>query len=310
MKKLLKISALFGASLLMFTGCEHPDTTEEMPYYYSESIAYLDNIDTHVAVYHSPDGIVNQDITMPVTVGVTKTLTNDCRVVLECTVESESEGLTADKIVLPESVTIPAGEKSVTVQMTVNDWSACAGVTDAASYKVSLKIVEASVRISTNMNSTVYTLDKTAMQYTSTDAPSEGSQVATDAYTVSYNTSASRPSWRTISLNSSGYYTNYPPYNYLYTYTYLGLQFDLGSAKTVTAVANFCYPYSTGYNACTYTIMTSVDGEEWTTYDEGVSLGQNEPQYVSFFTPVSARYVQLHMYGTTSLSTGALIFVK
>lgn len=99
MKTLQKLSALVGVSLMLFTGCEHPTTIEELPYYYSESIAYLDDGNSRFTVNHSPDGIVNQDLTIPVTVGVTKVLANDCRVVLECAVEGE--GFSLQHVVIP-----------------------------------------------------------------------------------------------------------------------------------------------------------------------------------------------------------------
>lgn len=303
MKKILKLTALFGFSLLTFTGCENPDTTEELPYYYYESIAYLENINTRVAVYHSPDGIVNQDITMPVTVGLSKAQSGDCTVRVECTVEGE--GFTTQNVALPNNgvVTIPAGERSAKFSMSISDWSFCSGVDDARSYTISLKIVEASTRISTNFNSTVYVLNKSVKSYTSTVAPTEGSQVSTDAYTVSYNTKGD--TWTPIAIGSNGRYSRY-----LYYSSYIGLQWDLGSTKTVTAVANICYPYYTSYNTAVYTIMTSVDGQKWTTYDEGLDLAQTEPQYVSFYTPVSARYVRLLMRGVTAFSNGALIYAK
>ena len=111
--------------------------------------------------------------------------------------------------------------------------------------------------------------------------------------------------WTPIEIGTSGRYSRY-----LYYSSYIGLQWDLGSTKTVTAVANVCYPYYTSYNTATYTIMTSVDGQEWTTYDEGLDLAQSEPQYVSFYTPVEARYVRLLMRGVTAFSNGALIYAK
>lgn len=303
MKKILKLAALFGFSLLTFTGCENPDTTEELPYYYYESIAYLENVNTRVAVYHSPDGIVNQDITMPVTVGVSKVLSKDCTVRVECTVEGD--GFSVQNVALPDNgvVTIPAGERSASFTMTIGDWNFCSDVDEARSYTISLKIVEASTRISTNFNSVVYVLDKSVKSYTSTVAPTEGSQVATDAYAVSYNTKGD--TWTSIAIGSNGRYPRY-----LYYASYLGLQWDLGSTKTVTAVANICYPYYTSYNTATYTIMTSVDGQEWTTYDEGLDLSLTEPQYVSFYNPVEARYVRLLMRGVTTFSNGALIYAK
>lgn len=303
MKKILKLAALFGFSLLTFTGCENPDTTEELPYYYYESIAYLENVNTRVAVYHSPDGIVNQDVTMPVTVGVSKVLSKDCTVRVECTVEGE--GFSVQNVALPGNgvVTIPAGERSASFTMTIGDWNFCSNVEEARSYTISLKIVEASTRISTNFNSVVYVLDKSVKSYTSTVAPTEGSQVATDAYAVSYNTKGD--TWNSIAIGSNGRYSRY-----LYYASYLGLQWDLGSTKTVTGVANICYPYYTTYNTATYTIMTSVDGQKWTTYDEGLDLALTEPQYVSFYTPVEARYVRLFMRGNTTFSNGALIYAK
>lgn len=303
MKKILKLAALFGFSLLTFTGCENPDTTEELPYYYYESIAYLENVNTRVAVYHSPDGIVNQDVTMPVTVGVSKVLSKDCTVRVECTVEGE--GFSVQNVALPGNgvVTIPAGERSASFTMTIGDWNFCSDVDEARSYTISLKIVEASTRISTNFNSVVYVLDKSVKSYTSTVAPTEGSQVATDAYAVSYNTKGD--TWNSIAIGSNGRYSRY-----LYYASYLGLQWDLGSTKTVTGVANICYPYYTTYNTATYTIMTSVDGQKWTTYDEGLNLALTEPQYVSFYTPVEARYVRLLMRGNTTFSNGALIYAK
>lgn len=303
MKKILKLAALFGFSLLTFTGCENPDTTEELPYYYYESIAYLENVNTRVAVYHSPDGIVNQDVTMPVTVGVSKVLSKDCTVRVECTVEGE--GFSVQNVALPGNgvVTIPAGERSASFTMTIGDWNFCSNVDEARSYTISLKIVEASTRISTNFNSVVYVLDKSVKSYTSTVAPTEGSQVATDAYAVSYNTKGD--TWNSIAIGSNGRYSRY-----LYYASYLGLQWDLGSTKTVTGVANICYPYYTTYNTATYTIMTSVDGQKWTTYDEGLDLALTEPQYVSFYTPVEARYVRLLMRGNTTFSNGALIYAK
>lgn len=303
MKKILKLAALFGFSLLTFTGCENPDTTEELPYYYYESIAYLENVNTRVAVYHSPDGIVNQDVTMPVTVGVSKVLSKDCTVRVECTVEGE--GFSVQNVALPGNgvVTIPAGERSASFTMTIGDWNFCSNVDEARSYTISLKIVEASTRISTNFNSVVYVLDKSVKSYTSTVAPTVGSQVATDAYAVSYNTKGD--TWNPIAIGSNGRYPGY-----LYYASYLGLQWDLGSTKTVTAVANICYPYYTSYNTATYTIMTSVDGQKWTTYDEGLNLALTEPQYVSFYTPVEARYVRLLMRGNTTFSNGALIYAK
>lgn len=303
MKKILKLAALFGFSLLTFTGCENPDTTEELPYYYYESIAYLENVNTRVAVYHSPDGIVNQDVTMPVTVGVSKVLSKDCTVRVECTVEGE--GFSVQNVALPGNgvVTIPAGERSASFTMTIGDWNFCSNVDEARSYTISLKIVEASTRISTNFNSVVYVLDKSVKSYTSTVAPTEGSQVATDAYAVSYNTKGD--TWNSIAIGSNGRYSRY-----LYYASYLGLQWDLGSTKTVTGVANICYPYYTTYNTATYTIMTSVDGQKWTTYDEGLNLALTEPQYVSFYTPVEARYVRLLMRGNTTFSNGALIYAK
>ena len=303
MKNILKFAALFSFALLAFTGCEHPDTTEELPYYYYEPIAYLENVNTRVAVYHSPDGIVNQDITMPVTVGLSKAMTGACTVRVECTVEGE--GFTTQNVALPNNgvVTIPAGERSASFTLSIGDWSFCSGVADARSYTISLKIVEASARISTNSNSVVYVLDKTRESYTSTAAPTEGSQVATDAYTVSYNVKAD--TWTPIEIGTSGRYSRY-----LYYSSYIGLQWDLGSTKTVTAVANVCYPYYTSYNTAVYTIMTSTDGQKWTTYDEGLDLAQSEPQYVSFYTPVEARYVRLLMRGVTAFSNGALIYAK
>lgn len=303
MKKILKLAALFGFSLLTFTGCENPDTTEDLPYYYYESIAYLENVNTRVAVYHSPDGIVNQDVTMPVTVGVSKVLSKDCTVRVECTVEGE--GFSVQNVALPGNgvVTIPAGERSASFTMTIGDWNFCSNVEEARSYTISLKIVEASTRISTNFNSVVYVLDKSVKSYTSTVAPTEGSQVATDAYAVSYNTKGD--TWNSIAIGSNGRYSRY-----LYYASYLGLQWDLGSTKTVTGVANICYPYYTTYNTATYTIMTSVDGQKWTTYDEGLDLALTEPQYVSFYTPVEARYVRLFMRGNTTFSNGALIYAK
>ena len=303
MKKILKLAALFGFSLLTFTGCENPDTTEELPYSYYESIAYLENVNTRVAVYHSPDGIVNQDVTMPVTVGVSKVLSKDCTVRVECTVEGE--GFSVQNVALPGNgvVTIPAGERSASFTMTIGDWNFCSDVDEARSYTISLKIVEASTRISTNFNSVVYVLDKSVKSYTSTVAPTEGSQVATDAYAVSYNTKGD--TWNSIAIGSNGRYSRY-----LYYASYLGLQWDLGSTKTVTGVANICYPYYTTYNTATYTIMTSVDGQKWTTYDEGLNLALTEPQYVSFYTPVEARYVRLLMRGNTTFSNGALIYAK
>lgn len=303
MKTLQKLSALVGVSLMLFTGCEHPTTIEELPYYYSESIAYLDDGNSRFTVNHSPDGIVNQDLTIPVTVGVTKVLANDCRVVLECTVEGE--GFSLQHVVIPGNgvVTIPAGERSATILLSISDWSFCSGVDEARSYTISMKIVEATTRISTNKGSAVYVLDKTSKSYTTTAAPTEGAQVGTDAYTVSYSVVAD--AWNPLTIDAEGLYPGY-----LYYANYLGLEFDLGSTKTVTGVANVCAPYGPSYNAAVYTIQGSVDGQTWTTYDEGLSLEQSDPQYVSFYTPVDARYVRLLMYGSTAFSTGALIFAK
>lgn len=303
MKNILKFAALFGFTLLAFTGCENPDTTEELPYYYYEPIAYLEQVNTHVAVYHSPDGIVNQDITMPVTVGLSKAMTKPCTVRVECTVEGD--GFSAGNVALPDNgtVTIPAGERSAEFSMSIGDWSFCSGVNEARSYTISLKIVEASTHISTNYNSVVYMLDKSRESYTSTVAPTEGSQVATDAFSMSYNLRGD--TWTPIALDSDGLYPRY-----LYSSSYIGLQWDLGSTKTVTAVANVCYPYYTSYNTTVYTIMTSVDGQQWTTYDEGLDMVQSDPQYVSFYTPVEARYVRLLMSGATAFSNGAQIYTK
>lgn len=305
MKKILKLTAFFGLFLLAFSGCENPDTTEELPYYYTEPIAYLKSVDTHVTINHSPDGIVNADVAMPVTVGLSQTITGSCTVRVECTVEGE--GLTLQHVNLPDNgiVTIPAGERSATFSMSIRDWSFCSEISEARSYTLSLKIVEATTRISTNLNSVVYVLDKSRRSYTSTQAPTEGTQVAPDTYTVSYNLDPEKEVWTPTVLDSNGLFSKY-----LYTYDYLGLQFDLGETRNVTAVANYCYPYSPTYNNGVYTIKTSVDGEQWTTYDEEQTLGQTDPQYVSFYTPVSARYVRLLMFGTTAFSNGALIYVK
>lgn len=305
MKKILKLTAFFGLFLLAFSGCENPDTTEELPYYYTEPIAYLKDVNTHVTINHSPDGIVNADVAMPVTVGLSQTMTGSCTVRVECTVEGE--GLTLQHVNLPDNgiVTIPAGERSTTFSMSIRDWSFCSEISEARSYTLSLTIVEASTRISTNFNSAVYILDKSPRSYTSTQAPTEGTQVAPDAYTVSYNLDPEKENWTPAELDSYGLFSDD-----LYMYDYLGLQFDLGETRTVTAVANYCYPYSPIYNNGVYTIETSVDGVQWTTYDEGMTLGQTDPQYVSFYTPVSARYVRLLMFGTTAFSNGALIYVK
>lgn len=304
MKKLFKY-ACFSLVLLGFAGCEDPEIKDDLPYYFHESIAYLDNRVIDATVFHSPDGIVNADLTVPFNVNLSKPLSKSCRIQVEATVESE--GITPDDFVISGNgtVTIPANTYSGEGSISFPSWDFCLGNDAKAEYRIALKIAETSdIPVSKDFNDLSIALTKTAKAYTTDIAPTEGAPIADRSGWIVSVMRKEGTAWTvTKKLTDDNLYA------YEYTNNYLGIQIDLGSEQTVTGLQTVS-GFGASYAHTQYTLETSSDGTDWTKYDEKHDIAPAEDQYIMFYSPVTARYIRWYMYGDDTLSSEIYVYAK
>ncbi|MCD8313160.1 MAG: discoidin domain-containing protein [Bacteroidales bacterium] len=286
----MKLRYLFIALLGMFafTACEHPDNSEEVPYYWTENVCYLDATSVSQSIMHSPLGLVGVEDGTTYTVKVRLKKATDKDVTCYFDLSSDNEILPESSLYLSAStVVIPAGETEKEVEVGIADYSPLASIKDAVSANVTLTLVEVENAYCAEVrNSFSISVSKSAYSRVVYGSIDEGSELDRSGWTVTNLNNGS-----TTSKLTDGDY-----YSYLYTEP-VYISIDFGAMHKVTGFENTCYPYSSDY----YTFRTmefsySQDGETWE--DLGSVTGLPAAYYQDFYFPggYSCRYLRVKMY--------------
>ncbi len=307
MKKFLKYAVLFSVSLIAFASCEDPDTEEKLPYYY-EPLAYLDQVESSMTALHCPLGIFNKaELNFPLTVKLSKAVSNNVKVKLA--LEVEGEGITPDVFTFDDEVTIPAGSMSAEQTVTISDWSFATSIQEAADWKIRFSIT----------------------QTTGIEAAQEQGKLEFDLHKKEY--SKIRPITSMDDLigievnDQSGWSTNRGNNLFNGGSTNLGsssnaeLLVDMGQEYTFSGITLTSYAYA--YNSVE--VWYSVNGE---VYDKVGTATKSEMYYnesgyyplqgIAFFEPITARHLKLvinsssyypYIYGLNIIQTEAIPIV-
>lgn len=298
MKKTIKfIAACIAVSAI--AGCEHPETEEQLPYYYTENIAYLNKVNKTFDILHIPSGISTENVKMPFTVGLSKAMTKDLDVKLELAVSGE--GLTADNVSFANGdvVTIPAGELTVANELKLSDWKFATDNLKAANYELKVRIKEvapsADACIAVELNDVTYRINKTACSNVTPGTPS-GSLVPDDVrstWTAKYCTDTSDSSWETTTDLTNDYYQEY----YISCNSgYICAEVDLKETTKMTGLGATFAGTQKKYWPTASSIETSVDGTQWTEQMSKTSVTQSRFCNLTFSVPVEARYIRWRFY--------------
>lgn len=138
-----------------------------LPDYYTEKIAYLGKVDATFDILHTSAGVTNEDVKMPFTIGISKSLSEDLTVELE--LEVKGKGLTKENVVFKNgsTVTIPAGESTVSNELQFSNWDFAIDNKDAATYELNIRIAKISPSsiacIAVDLNKVTYRIEKSAL---------------------------------------------------------------------------------------------------------------------------------------------------
>lgn len=256
MKRMIK-KLCFGAVCCLTVGCENPHTGETLPYWYTDPIVSIEPTDRSFTILHTPDGLVGTDgVKMPFPVFLSKPVSEDVsvRLVLEIGGGLSEWVSFADG----DTVVIPAGETFFDTSLSIPDWNFARENKAAAEWTLSVRIesvVSGSARISTNLNLAVWQIDKEGYSNIRADWEPSGTKTQNpDEWTVSVSTDRESPDWEVWDVLMEGFLGMETVENE----GYLGVQIDLGAAKTVNGlIANF-----TKSNTCyrDLSVETSTDG--------------------------------------------------
>lgn len=193
-----------------------------------------------------------------------------------------------------DTVVIPAGETFFDTSLPIPDWNFARENKAAAEWTLSVRIesvVSGSARISTNLNLVVWQIDKEGYSNIRADWEPSGTKTQNpDEWTVSVSTDRESPDWEVWDVLMEGFLGMETVENE----GYLGVQIDLGAAKTVNGlIANF-----TKSNTCyrELSVETSTDGQSWSPQGTVSAAWEAAYQSVSFTEPVETRYIRWHMF--------------
>lgn len=273
--------------MLALTACEHPDNTEDVPYYWTENVCYIDGSSVSESLKHTPFGLTGTaDSTYVVKVRLKKAATKDVTCYFD---------FSTDNTLLPESclylssasVVIPAGKTEAEVRAGITDYSPFAATDDAVNANVTLNLVKVeNAYRSEARNSFSISVSKSAYSRVVYGSIDEGAELDRSGWTVTnLNNGATTPK-----LTDGDYYS------YLYTEP-VYISIDFGETHKITGFENTCYPYSADYYAFqTMEFSYSRDGETWE--DLGTVTGLPAAYYQDFYFPggYSCRYLRVKMY--------------
>lgn len=306
-----KIKYLFAGSVMlaaagMFVACDDDDTAVDE---WNSTYAYIERpalaVDkVNCMVTHDENGLSGWE-GQPITVRLSKACGTDVTVRLSFEVTGSEEGLEASFFFENDGlVVIPAGETSAQGILQA-DLDALAGICGKkgafASVKVSLASVTPSrgdLRISGRQNSMTVEVLKTKYPNVIVDQQPAGASMDRSGWTVYYSSSDSADAvFSTLSE-----LTDNNPYSYMYLYSYVGVQVDLGAVHEVTGMENYvAYGAYYAHNSCC--IYSSADGKYWFPEAARSSITTGERQYVSFIEPVKTRYLRWCMWGDNVLTS-------
>ena len=290
---------------VMSAGCEHPDTDEVLPYYFTERMVYLGRADRTFEIKHSSAGVVNDNVKMSFPVGVSKAYTEELTVKLE--LEVTGEGLTKENVVFTDGdvVKIPAGELSVNKELRISDWAFANDNKAAATYEINVRILEvapSAVLVAPEMQHVTYRINKSA--YTAVET---GNMPSGDFYPdserakwhVQISEAASDSQWTdTSALTEDAIFTEEDVKT---EGNYLGVSIDMQKTLTLTGVsANFLYGAS--YCPTMSQLEVSTDGVTWLELMPKAPVTMSRyTLYVSFFDQVDARFIRWRFYNENVL---------
>ena len=295
MKKTIKfIAACIAVSAI--AGCEHPETEEQLPYYYTENIAYLNKVDKTFEILHLPSGVSNENVKMPFSVGLSKAMSEDLTVKLELAVSGE--GLAADNVVFANGsvVTIPAGELTVANELKLSDWKFANDNQKAASYELQIRIKEvapsADARIAVELNDVTYRINKSACSNVKPGTP-PGTSLSDEirkTWKVRACLDASDNQWEDVptALTDDIYQIE----GVQATADYICVEVDLLDVQTLTGVKSSFLGRGASNWPSMSSLETSEDGVVWTEQMSKTSVEQDRYCNLSFFVPVDARYIR------------------
>ena len=298
------LGTLFFSAAILFTGCksdEHYDVTGDAVsrVYFSAS-----NKKQTLAVTNTPVGVVSGAITAKIPASCSHSAKNDIKVTLSTdttlvsaynTANSTSYGvLPANMVSLSNSVlTILQGQMSSKDSLTVSLPSDISSLTKSA-YLIPVKIssVDAdNAAISTNYTTVAYIIVNITYKYIKDNVASAA---------MSGTLLTSYTGW-TFTANPTGTTNTYTTIIDGSTSTYWGfganttLTVDMASAKSLTGfrIANYT---STSYYFSSIVVAVSNDGTNYTTLGTPTNttmVNETGYQYVSFYAPLSCRYLRL-----------------
>lgn len=273
---------------LALAACEHPDNSEEVPYYITENICYIDATAQTQGFSHTPLGLTGgeTDVVYTIPIRLKKATTKDVDVYLD--LSSDSDLLTADYVrVSALAVTIPAGETEAEVTLSVTNYSVLANTDDAVTANIALTLADVqNAYPAQERNAFKLTVTKSAYTKIVNGSIEEGAELDRSGWTVTNLNNGSI----TTSLTDNNYYS------YLYTEP-IYISIDFGDTHKITGFENTCYPYTASY----YTFQTmefsySLDGETWEDLGTMTDLPAAYYQYFYFPGGYSCRYLRVKMY--------------
>lgn len=300
MKKIMKYPVLLCAAAFALTGCENPTVEETLPYYYTETIAYLPNVGTQtVSFKHTPSGIQENAIAFKVARKINSNhqaeLKKECTVVLEAAIEgidpqyvSFRDGLT---------MTIPAGETEIASAIDI-DWSFASAIEEAIECSITLTLTGADIRLSTERTQVSYEITKKELSYFYTTVPTSGSRLDDrSSWEAQYTTDPALSNWKSTTSVTDGKTT------YLYPGTnFLAIMADMGEVKHLTGVVTYS-SYGSNYSPSAIIVETSMDGVNWNAVGPKTDVKRAYYVYASFYEPIDARYFRMQLFGNNVLST-------
>lgn len=296
----MKYLAFFGAAAFALTGCENPTVEETLPYYYTETIAYLPDTGTQsVEFAHTPNGIQEKEIIFKVARKVNGDAKSELKKACTVTLDAAVDGIDPRYVTFRDglTLTIPAGETEVSSAILI-DWSFAAETETALACSIDLTLTGASVYPSTERNKMTFAITKGVLSYFYTTEPTSGSSISDrSGWTVSVTNNQSLTTWQTTTSLTDGASSYYFPGG-----TFIGVMVDLGEMKNLTGISSYS-AYGSSYAPSSIIVETSVDGTEWTAVGPETAVTRAYYTYASFYNPIAARYFRLQLKGSGVLTS-------
>lgn len=266
-----------------------------LPDYYTEKIAYLGKVDATFDILHTSAGVTNEDVKMPFTIGISKSLSEDLTVELE--LEVKGKGLTKENVVFKNgsTVTIPAGESTVSNELQFSNWDFAIDNKDAATYELNIRIAKISPSsiacIAVDLNKVTYRIEKSALANVKPGEKPVGTQIyalTSSSCIIKVSQNISDSEWNVPQLMDD---------MIPFTSDYMGIKVDLRETKLVTGL----YGLILGLTGATYpsmcSIETSDDGQKWIEQMAKTAITPGRNNDMAFVVPIETRYIRWRFWG-------------